>query len=557
MPRIPRPAWFSLLGILLLAALLFFTHLGAVGLFDADEPAYAVAAREMRETGDWVTPTFNGQPRFDKPVLFYYLIALAYAVFGVNEFAVRCWSAVAGLLLAGLIWDVGRRRMASRGGTAALLFLTNPLTWLLGRAGVTDMLLALCLTSCLACVYAVLTAEGEGGRRHAWLGAAASSALAVLIKGPVGLVLPVLILLIYGAFAGRLRRALRGPGVLPATGLFLAAVLPWYLSVLQANGWAFVDAFIIKHHLVRYAGEVSGHGAPVWFYVPAVLVGFFPWSAFLPGALVRAVRRRREAGEPGASGEKEQDAGGDWLWYCAVWFGVTFLFFSGAHTKLPSYLLPAFPPMAFLVAGWLEDGAVPRRAWRCGAAILGAMGLALAAGSAAVPWILRAAAPRVPALAAAPYTGWVHGLLAVLFAAGTAAGVVAAWGARRRVAVGALAGMMLLLAAALVQWVVPLAHAVLQGPLETLVLAMRERLRPGDTVVVYGFNAPSVVFYAGRRVVKVERGDREGLRRELSPPRRAFALVGIQDRGDLAGLPGVFPLAQGGEYSVYSNGLSP
>ena len=547
---------------MLLAVLLFFSRLGAVGLFDADEPAYAVAAREMQETGDWVTPTFNGQPRFDKPILFYYLVALAYAAFGVNEFAVRCWSALAGVLLAVLVWWVGRRHLGRGAGTAALVFLTNPLTWVMGRAGVTDMVLGLCLTGCLACAYTALMAEEDGERRRAWLGAAACSGLAVLVKGPIGLILPGLILLAYGLVTRRLGRALRGPGLLSAGALFGVLVLPWYVLALRANGWAFVEGFIVKHHLVRYAGGVSGHAAPVWFYVPALLVGFFPWSAFLPGALawaVRVWRRPKSAPErtPSARGVACASSGGGWQAYCAVWFGVTFLFFSGASTKLPSYLFPAFPALAFLVAGWMEDGAAPRRAPRRAAALLGALGLFLALGSAVIPWILRAAAARSPALSQTTYAGRVHVLLALLFASGTAAGVAAAWRARWRATVGALAGMMLLLAAALLQWVVPLAHASLQGPLQALVLAVRDRLRPEDTIVVYGFNAPSVVFYAGRRVVKVERGDREGLRRALGAGRRAYAFVRAADRADLAGLPGVFPLAQRGAYGVYLKGCVP
>src|SRR5512141_1868010 len=100
-----------LLGLLLLAGTLFFFQLGATGLFDADEPAYAGAAREMLERGDWVTPYFNGQPRFDKPILFYWLILLSYRVFGITEFAVRFWSALAGLGLVVLLWRAARRRI--------------------------------------------------------------------------------------------------------------------------------------------------------------------------------------------------------------------------------------------------------------------------------------------------------------------------------------------------------------------------------------------------------------------------------------------------------------
>ncbi len=575
MPADPRLPWIPLAGILLLAGLLFFARLGSVGLFDADEPAYAVAAREMRETGDWVTPTFNGQPRFDKPILFYYLIVAAYAVFGISEFAARFWPALGGVALAGLMWGLGRRHLPRAAGTAAVVFLLNPLTWVMGRAAVTDMLLTLCLTGCLALAYEALAAETAGGSRRAWVGAAACSALAVLVKGPIGIVLPGLILAAYTLLTGQVRRALRRPGLVPATALFLILALPWYLLVLRANGWAFVQGFLIKHHLVRYTGEVSGHAMPFWFFVPVLLAAFFPWSAFLPAALVRVaaewrrhglrnadcgMRNERPRGS-GPTGEARPSPVSDWERYCAVWFGVTFLFFSGARTKLPTYLFPAFPALALVVAGWVTCERVSRRAWRWSGALLAVLGLAYAAGAAAVPWVLQVAARQVPALAERPYSGWIHVLLAALLAAGTAAAAIAAWRARPAAAAGALAIMMLLVGGALLQWVLPLAHGYVQRPLQSLVEEVRGRLRPGrgDEVIVYGFNAPSVVFYAGQRVRKVERGDRQALRRSLAPEadRRAYAFVRTRDAGDLSGLPGVFLVAQRGGYSVYSNGLPP
>jgi 4-amino-4-deoxy-L-arabinose transferase-like glycosyltransferase len=575
-----------------LAGLLFFARLGTVGLFDADEPAYAVAAREMRQTGDWVTPTFNGQPRFDKPILFYYLIVAAYAVFGISEFAARFWSALGGVVLAGLIWALGRRHLPRAAGGAALAFLLNPLTWILGRAAVTDMLLTLSLTACLALAYEALAAKTTAGSRRAWLAAAACSALAVLVKGPIGIVLPGLILGAYTLLTGQVRWALRRPGLLPGAALFLGLTLPWYLLVLRANGWDFVQGFILKHHLRRYTGDVSGHAMPFWFFVPVLLAAFFPWSAFVPAALVRVaaawrrcglrsaecgpstgsgwkMRNERLEGGGGAEvreGHNPQSAirnlqRGEWERYCAVWFGVTFLFFSGARTKLPSYLFPAFPALGFLVAGWMTGAPASRRALRWSAALLAFLGLAYAAGAASVPWILQLASRQVPALAETPYTGWVHGVLAVLIAAGTVAGAVAAWGARRAAAGGVLATMMVLVGGTLLQGVLPLAHEYVQRPLQSLVEEVRGRLRPGrgDAVIVYGFNAPSVVFYAGQRVLKVERGDREGLRQGLAPEaeRRAYALVRTRDAGDLAGLPGVFLVARRGGYSVYSNRVPP
>ena len=127
---------------ILLAGTLFFFRLGATGLFDADEPAYAEAAREMLVRADWVTPTFNGQLRPDKPILFYWLLIASYRVFGMTSFAVRCWSALAGVGLTLLVCGAARRWLGRPADLwAPLVFVTAPLTALLGRAGVTDMVL--------------------------------------------------------------------------------------------------------------------------------------------------------------------------------------------------------------------------------------------------------------------------------------------------------------------------------------------------------------------------------------------------------------------------------
>ena len=131
----------------LLGLLLFFYRLGSLSLFDADEPAFAEAAREMLLSGDWITPQFNFEPRFDKPILFYWLIALAYKGFGIGEFAARFWSAAfaTGLVLS--IFLFGRQWLGQRGALmAALAFATNVGTAILARAAVTDMTLAFFMT---------------------------------------------------------------------------------------------------------------------------------------------------------------------------------------------------------------------------------------------------------------------------------------------------------------------------------------------------------------------------------------------------------------------------
>jgi 4-amino-4-deoxy-L-arabinose transferase-like glycosyltransferase len=339
-----------LLILLLVSGSLFFFRLGTPGLFDADEPAYAQAAREMLETGDWITPHFNGQPRFDKPILFYWLIILSYRVFGITEFAVRFWSALAAVLLVLTVaWGARRWFGPPADLWAGLAFATNLLTALLARAAVTDMLLTLFVTVAILAGVEAFSDSRQGRRWAAWGWAAMG--LAVLVKGPVGLVIPAMalggMLLAFRELRAGLERLCPWQGPV----LFVAIAAPWYVLVLAANGWAFVEGFLIKHHFTRYAGVISSHAGPLWFYLPVVLVGFFPWSGFLPRALWQAGRVIRRS----ASGGREP--ADRLLVTCACWAAGVFLFFSLAGTKLPSYLFPAFPALSLLVgAAGISNG---------------------------------------------------------------------------------------------------------------------------------------------------------------------------------------------------------
>ena len=543
-PRAPL----VLLSLVLLASALFFVKLGTPGLFDADEPAYAGAAREMLERGDWVTPYFNGQPRFDKPILFYWLILLSYRLFGITEFAVRVWSALAGVGLVALLWRAARRRI---GGEAALwtgvAFSANFLTALLARAAVTDMLFTFFVT---AAILAGLTAveEPESGNRWPARGMWAAMALAVLVKGPVGLLIPAMALggclVVFRDVRAGLRRLFPWEG--PA--LFLLIAAPWYVLALSANGWAFIEGFVIKHHLTRYTGVISSHAGPFWFYVPVVLVGFFPWSGFLPAALWRA---------GGAARRRRAETAGDRLAVtCLCWLTGLFVFFSLAGTKLPSYLFPAVPAMALLVGSAVSmsnekpttenrsrSEAVGRLSvvgsplsipterpvplWIAGLTpwLIGVTGGTLAAGMALLPLAFDRLRPAARGVldGVAPPSGMAWGLAALLLA-----GVAASLAARGRWRPILLAVTMssLILTAALV--VAPTAYRIVQGSLREFAEEARGIVRPGDPVLVYGLNAPSVVFYAHRRVRPIGAGapgEVESAVRELREAGRSAALI--------------------------------
>jgi len=576
-----HPAILVLLGLLLLSGTLFFFRLGTPGLFDADEPAYAQAAREMLETGDWVTPRFNGRPRFDKPILFYWLITLSYRVFGITEFAVRVWSALAGVILVVLIAWAARRTFGPPADLwAGVAFTTNLLTTLLARAAVTDMLLTLFVTTAILAGLEAL----EGSRGAGWWARLfwAAMGLAVLVKGPVGVLIPMLALGGLLLFLQERWRALARLFPWEGPVLFAVLSLPWYGLVLAANGWAFVEGFLFKHHITRYTGVVSSHAGPIWFYLPVLLIGFFPWSGFLPPALWRAGKaaRLREGRNPADR----------LLVVCACWVVGVFLFFSFAGTKLPSYLFPAFPALALLVGAssisnfkpttdnrtMNEDGQlsvvgcrlsidsdVQRQAtghrsaqipgWldRVAPWIIGVTGMAMAAGFGSVPLILDGLRPLARGVfeeVALPLgvAWWLAGLLAV----GSMTALLAR-GIWRPTALAAMMGLVILTAETAVA---PQAYAILQGPLREFVEDARRLLGPRGTLVVYGLNAPSIVFYAGRPVTPLGAASVESLahiRRLAEADSPVVVITRNVHAPRLNGVPGLFRLKSRGGYAIY------
>ncbi len=558
-----------------MSGVLFFFRLGTPGLFDADEPAYAQATREMLRSGNWITPHFNGIPRFDKPILFYWLMAIAYRVSGASEFAVRFWSALAGVALVLMLAWAARRWFGPPADLwTGVAFSTSMLTTLLARAAVTDMLLVLFVTGTMLGGIEALAAPEGGGRgwaRAAWL----SMALAVLVKGPVGMVIPGMA---FGATLWLLREIRPGlRRLVPWEGpvLFAAVAVPWYTAVWAANGWSFIQGFIIKHHLTRFTGVISSHAGPLWFYLPVLLVGFFPWCAYLPGALweVWRLARRRVAGR----------AADRLVLTCGCWAAGVFVFFSLAGTKLPSYVFPAFPALALLVgACGMSNGklttqnrsaekgvdrlsvvsfefSIDREAsppgWIASLSpwLLGVTGFSLAAGFVLLPFLFDSLRPLARGVldGVPPPSGPAWGI-AGLLAAGTAAGL-AVTGIRRRAVLAAMMVGLLLVAEVAVA---PQAYAILQGRLRQFSEEARRALGPRDSLVVYGLNAPSIVFYADHRVVSIGSGSPEGVARVqglVESGRRVMVIGRAAEARELDRVPGLFRWEVAGGYALYAS----
>jgi 4-amino-4-deoxy-L-arabinose transferase-like glycosyltransferase len=324
----------DILILLLLFSVLFFLFLGRFPLSDPDEGRYAEIPREMIEQGDLITPRLDYVKYFEKPPLLYWLNALSFTVFGLNEFAARFPSALCGLMGILLTYQIGWKLFGRRPAFLGALVLGSSVGYLsLGRVNITDMVLTFCLTASLGS-FLLATRDGEQHRGAYFHLFYASAAFAVLAKGLIGVLFPGAVIFFYLLFTRRWR-TLREMRLATGIPLFLVIAAPWFILVSIKNP-EFPRFFFIHEHFERYLTKVHGRYQPFWFFIPVVLGLMLPWSLFFPAAARTLWRQRKaEAGDP--------------VLFLALWAGVIFLFFSLSDSKLVPYILPDIPPAALLL----------------------------------------------------------------------------------------------------------------------------------------------------------------------------------------------------------------
>ncbi|MDB9453274.1 ArnT family glycosyltransferase [Dolichospermum circinale] len=355
----------SSLWLLVIGWIAFGWNLGNVGLIDETEPLFAEASRQMLLTGDWITPFFNGETRFDKPALIYWCQAIAYSIMGVNEWAARTPSVLAAMGVIALafytvqwhftkkdelekVTNLPRRYLTA--ALAAALMALNPEMIVWGRTGVSDMLLTGCIGSTLLCFFlgyaqnnrAIVIANWQFPNQW-YLASYVLIAGAILTKGPVGIVLPGLIMIAFALYVGKFWQIWREMRPILGMVIVLVLSLPWYILVTWRNGWNFINAFFVYHNIERFTEVVNGHSAPWYFYFLVVLLGFAPYAVYIPESLVRLKLWQRSYW---LQKERSQHLG----LFVSLWFLGVFGFFTVSVTKLPSYVLPLMPAAAILVA---------------------------------------------------------------------------------------------------------------------------------------------------------------------------------------------------------------
>ena len=351
-----------LLLVIGLACLMFFSGLGSIGLTDRDEGRNAEAGREMLESGDGITPTFNYEPRFIKPAMLYWLMSASYWAFDATEFAARLPSALFGVGLITLQYlFLVQTRGAIVGLLGAVMLLLNIEVFSAGRQALTDMVLMFFTT--LSAYAFWLGFNGTVVRRHWLVISYIAMACGTLDKGPPGFLVPLLAIVPYVTVTNQWNRFWREGLPLGGTAIFLAFTVPYYAAMLLLHGSSY-SAEAQMHTVSRFLNPFYGWGGTVFFYVPVLLLGFFPWSPLLIAALYdryRNWRRRRKAGVARQSvavateGRPDQDL----ELFALLWCAAVFLFFSLGATRLPHYIAPLYPAAA-IVAALYWDRARPR-----------------------------------------------------------------------------------------------------------------------------------------------------------------------------------------------------
>lgn len=331
--------------VLLLCAAWLAMLAGTRSLMLPDEGRYIGVAWAMLNSGDWLTPTLDGLPYFHKPPLFYWLTGLSLKLFGVNDWAGRLASVFGALVAVGGLFFFVRGYAEQRLATLAVAVLvTQPMFFAGAQYANLDMLVAGMISATIVCgASAILRLDSGQSYRPVLAAAYVFAALGVLAKGLIGFVLPGAILLAWLLLRKRYRLI---PALLslPMIGLFVAVAAPWFvwMQILYSGFW---DYFFVYHHFQRFSQTGFSNAQPFWFYVPVLLLGALPWSPWIVRACSWKFLVDPERVEIRS--------------LMLVWMLGILVFFSLPNSKLLGYVLPALPPLAFLIAdallGWLQQ----------------------------------------------------------------------------------------------------------------------------------------------------------------------------------------------------------
>jgi len=301
--------------------------IGSVPLLDPDEPVYAETAREMIEFNDYLSPRIYNEYWYDKPPMYYWLVAGVFKTSGVSDFGARLPSAIMGIATVLMLYlFLQRLSSESMAFWSTMVLGTCVEFFYLGKAAVTDMTLLFFITGALLSFY-----DRKYWLMYVFMG------FATLTKGPIGVVFPgaiiILYLLIMRQF-GEIKRMHILRGLL----ICVAIAGPWYYLMYSVHGQVFIDTFLGFNNITRFTTPEHPTRVVWYYYVPVLLLGLFPWTGLFLSSLK-------------ASYTESSGTDFELMIFTNIWWVFVFIFFTISKTKLVSYIFPLFPPLAMII-GW-------------------------------------------------------------------------------------------------------------------------------------------------------------------------------------------------------------
>ncbi len=532
-PPIQSSALRDLLILLVLASLMLLTDLGGLGLTDRDEGSNAEAAREMLETGDWVSPTLNYEPRFAKPAFVYWFISASYTLFGINEFSARLPSALFGIGLVLLQYSFLARVLGARSGMlGALILLLNLEMIGISRMVLTDPELVFCTT--LACYGFWLGMEQEGAKRLGFLGFYIGMACAMLAKGPVGIIIPFLAAFLYLIVTRQWLKYWKTG--FPLIGMLFVGIIaaPWYIAMFAIHGDAYIAA-AQANTTGRFANPMEGHGGTIFFYLPVLFIGFFPWSAFLPMSLYHSLKDWK--GFRTFTSEKTMEQ--KLALFTSLWVIGLFTFFTLSSTRLPHYIFPLFPAAAVLVAIFWSRSLREKEPVGLTASIrilmtIGyVLGLTFASAPVVYNMFVLKMTKEFPA-AANMELGILPVILGLIIIIGTmSVRYLMAAEETRHTGFGVACGMMVMLVGGILLVALPRFSYYFIDPPQDLAAAAGLKLTKNDRFIQFGRKRPSLTFYAQRKVYQINPGEDEKFTPHINAGGRKMIVMQSHLRGRL------------------------
>ncbi|MFH0877809.1 MAG: glycosyltransferase family 39 protein [Candidatus Omnitrophota bacterium] len=344
-PRALARVGLHFLALFVLGYAIFMFGNNVIPLTNPDEVFYAQTAKEMIRHKTWLLPYLFDHPQFEKPILTYWLLRLSFIFFGTTAFAARFFPALFAMSGTFAVYGLGLVAFGDQKKAFLSAWILMSSAFFIGMARVlfTDMIFSVWILLALAVFWAGYVRRLPKGASLVLF--SVFSAAAVLTKGPLGLLIPLLTVFLFLAVQKDLRY-LRDKGIVWASLVFCAVALPWYVWIINKFGADFTHEFFINDHIRRVL-EAEHPVSDNWYFYPVTMVaGMFPWSIFVLGAFLRLGRRLRER-DP-------------FVLFLACWILSCLLIFQPAHSKLTSYILPLFPALSLLAADflfWLEKQA--------------------------------------------------------------------------------------------------------------------------------------------------------------------------------------------------------